>query len=301
MTMKKILIGVGLTAILAGCNAGQEQMDNEQSADHQTVQSSAEVNSGNDAYAVIDNDLEEDVNDQNNDQNNASGNESEDANASNENGSGNIHEFELDLEFANGEEWEYEYEFQGEAEIEKENGESVNIEGQEAVQEIEILLSAVHIQADRTPEDMMNEVLQELNIKLEDIVEFDIEVEYETDEKVKFKYERAAGSDDKTVHDFSLDLEFFNGEEWEFDYERDDQEAEIERENGEETKVTGQDAMTEINALLDSISIRMDRSIEDMKLEVLDSLGLDPETVKEFDLDIEYVDHEEINIEHDLS
>lgn len=289
--MKKTMIGLGAMLTLTACNTEADSLSSGNTVDNQEANEPVEVNQTN----------ENEGNSHESTDQSSDSNETKTQNSSTDWSSLTVHEFDLDLEFESGEEWEYEYERQDEAEIERENGESVEIHGEEAVQEIEALIAAIQISSDRTPQEMMNEVLEELQLNPEEIVEFDIDVEYDNDETVKFKYERLSGSEDKTVHDFSLDLEFFNSEEWAFDYERDDQEAEVERENGEETKITGPEAMEIIETLLSKIDIRMDRTIEEMKIEVLRALDLNPEDIKEFDLDIEYADDEEINIEHDLS
>ncbi|TVP84041.1 MAG: hypothetical protein EA344_07815, partial [Alkalicoccus sp.] len=60
----------------------------------------------------------------------------------------------------------------------------------------------------------------------------------------------------------------------------------MERRDGSETE--GAQAIEEIEALLAGITISMDRSISDMKQEVLNELDIEEDEVEDFDLDIEY-------------
>ncbi|WP_252315773.1 YusW family protein [Sinobaca sp. H24] len=66
-----------------------------------------------------------------------------------------------------------------------------------------------------------------------------------------------------------------------------------------EREIEGQEAVSEAEALLDNISITMDRSIDEMKQEVLDELDLNEEDVQDFDIDVEYENGESVKFKHD--
>lgn len=290
MIMKKVLFGLSACVLLAACNTEGQQVN-------------TQANSSNEEADVIVDESDSNVTGESEESNDTNGSENDNgsSNETEQNEDLSVYEFDLDIEWNNGAKWEYDYEQNDEAEIERENGQKEEVKGEEAREEIEELLGAITVTADRSPEEMMHEILDVLDIDGSEIKDFDIEVEYNNGEKVAFGHEIAGSSEDKTVRDFDLNIDFLNDEDWEFEYERNQQKAEIERDNGEEVKVTGEEAMTEMEELLASITISTDRTILEMKQEVLEALGVDESEVDEFDLDIEYEDGEEIKIKHDIS
>lgn len=82
--------------------------------------------------------------------------------------------------------------------------------------------------------------------------------------------------------------------EWEYDYEVGD-DAEVKKDGDSRS-----DAQDEIEALIDSIDISVDRSFDDMISEVLDHLEINESDVQELDLEIEYDNDTKIKLKFDL-
>ncbi|WP_375537243.1 YusW family protein [Alteribacillus sp. HJP-4] len=209
-----------------------------------------------------------------------------------------VYEFDLDLELTDDEEWEYKYERDDSAEIER--GDGKDLKGSQAEEEIEALLGAAVITADRPFSEIKSEVLGELGLQEVDVKEFELEIKYDGGEKLEVDHKPKRAEENKSVHEFDLDIEFTNKEQWEYEYERDDNEAEIER-DGSESSVTGTEAHEEIEAILGSIDISTDRSIEEMRAEVLEAVNAEEEEVKKIDVDIDFQDGEKIKFKQDLS
>ncbi|WP_027963681.1 YusW family protein [Halalkalibacillus halophilus] len=208
-----------------------------------------------------------------------------------------VHEFDLQIEFTDDTEWEYEYERNDmeDTEIEKDGKETVK--GEAAAEEIESLMAEFNITTDRTLVEMKEEVLAALNLSQDEVEDFDLEIKFESGEEIVFDHESVQNENQGNVREFDMDIDFFSGDDWEYEYEADDQEAEIERGNEE---IEGSAAMTEIEELLSNISITMDRSIQEMKQEVLNALDVNEDDVKDFDIDVEYENGETVKFKHDV-
>ncbi|WP_252315022.1 YusW family protein [Sinobaca sp. H24] len=102
---------------------------------------------------------------------------------------GTARQLDMDIELTNGGSWEYDYEAD-EPEAEIEQGDGREIEGEEAVSEAEALLDNISITMDYSIDEMKQEVLDELELNEEDVQDFDIDVEYENGESVKFKHDK---------------------------------------------------------------------------------------------------------------
>lgn len=208
-----------------------------------------------------------------------------------------IREFELDLEFTNDRDWEYDYESDGEASIER-DGEG-DLSGQEAQDEFMKLFQAVQFSSGRALEDIKREVLEAVGAEPSEVRDFELNVKFDSGEEIEFDHDARNGNGNGEVDEFSLDLEFTDGQDASYEYESDDREAEIERRDGSESE--GPQALEEMEQLLGQITVSVERSIDDIKAEVLDALAIDPAEVDDFDLEISYRGGEEIKITHDLN
>ncbi|MFC4714373.1 YusW family protein [Planococcus dechangensis] len=207
-----------------------------------------------------------------------------------------IREFDLDLEFGNDRDWDFDYDEDGEARIERDGSE--NLSGEAARDEFTRLFQSVQFTTDRPLEEIKREVLEVVGAQASDVRDFELDVKFETNEEIEIDHDARNANNSTEVDEFSLDLEFVGGGEASYEYESDEREAEIERRNGSEIE-DGQ-AVEEMERLLGQISITMDRSIDDMKAEVLEALSIDPAEVEDFDLEISYRGGEEIKFAHDL-
>ncbi|HSI66754.1 MAG TPA: YusW family protein, partial [Planococcus sp. (in: firmicutes)] len=201
-------------------------------------------------------------------------------------GSQNIKEFDLELEFFNGDEWDYDYEKGDLDDTEIERSGQSTIKGQEAADEIETLLAQVEINTSRQLSEVKEDLLNAIGVAVEEIEDFEMEIQYDSGEKIEIDHDMSGAGNQGAVREFDLDIEFVSGDDLEYDFERDGREAEIERRDGSE--VEGSAAFEEIEALLSDISITMDRSIQEMKEEVFASIGILEADVEEIDLEIKY-------------
>lgn len=100
------------------------------------------------------------------------------------------------------------------------------------------------------------------------------------------------------IKEFELNIELLTNEEWDYDFDREDQEAEIEHENGSDTKKSGREAFQEIEALLAAIKIDHERSINEMIDELVDYLALNREDLEKIDLALETYSGEELGFKY---
>lgn len=96
-----------------------------------------------------------------------------------------------------------------------------------------------------------------------------------------FKY------DSEEVNLFELQIELLSNEEWSYEFNRSNQKAKIEHENGAESEKSGEEVFSEIEELLTSIQIDHERSINDMINQILDYLNISRDDLKEIDVYIE--------------
>lgn len=164
----------------------------------------------------------------------------------------NIREFELEIELLDGQEVEYQYMSNG-----NNRDEAIN------------LLESIEVNLDRSLNEMMDEVLESLDMERGQVKEFELQLEFSDSKEIDFKYKREEGSGNKTVKDYELDVDFWDGSEKEYD---DDQ------------------------GLMDALNISMDSMIGEIADKIFDYLDLNPGDVKEFDLDIDYSDDSEIDV-----
>ena len=98
----------------------------------------------------------------------------------------NVKEFDLEIEFTDGSEWNFEYELNEDYEIEGRE----NLEGEEARNRIEDLISALDISMDSSIREIQDSLFNHLDIDLDQVDQFDLDIEYvdgaEIDVKVHY-------------------------------------------------------------------------------------------------------------------
>lgn len=204
----------------------------------------------------------------------------------------NIEEFKLTIELVNGMEYDYDFDrSDDEAKVEIENGEEINLTGEEAWDKILELLDNTEISLERSLNDMMDEILAHLDISRDELDEFELELEFLDSKEIDFKYDREERAENKEMQEFSLEIYFPDDKKWEFDYELNDEYEIRERENYE-----GEEARSRIEDLIAALNLSMDSTIKEVQDNILDHLDLNLEDIKEFDLDMEYVDGGEIDV-----
>lgn len=101
---------------------------------------------------------------------------------------------DLEIELINGEELEYELDRTAKtAKVESENGGKKVIEGEEATQTIEALLSVLKIDLDQPIAAMVSQILEHLRIPPEMLKEIDFEIELSEGVEIGFKYQVGVG------------------------------------------------------------------------------------------------------------
>ncbi|WP_096438375.1 YusW family protein [Alteribacter populi] len=100
-------------------------------------------------------------------------------------------DFELDVEYNHGD-YEVEYEYNNgnpEAEIDDtRQGETISMEGQEALEELESPLTSLEITSDMNHEEVIDATIEAFDLE-EDYLEFEIEVEYFDDTEAEVEDE----------------------------------------------------------------------------------------------------------------
>jgi len=116
-----------------------------------------------------------------------------------------------------------------------------------------------------------------------------------TDDQLNFIY------NPEEVNHFELHIELLTSEEWSYDFDRDDQEAEIEYENGSDTERQGEEVFQEIENLLTAIEINHERPISAMIDDVLDVLEINQDELEEIDLEIETMAGEKLGFKYHIA
>ncbi|GAK02752.1 hypothetical protein JCM19037_1008 [Geomicrobium sp. JCM 19037] len=169
--MKKIILCTTMMVMLTACGTGMDETD-----------TNGNGNGGTDGAETSEEPTDMSMNLSNPNSrvdNNESGNGE---NAMNENGSAydrGVVELEIDIEFQNGEDWEYDYENQNtnvKADVEK--GEQ-DLEGDEAIEEVENLLKNVELHGDQGSEEMVQEVVNALDLEDGDLYKVELYIEFE--------------------------------------------------------------------------------------------------------------------------
>jgi hypothetical protein len=210
-----------------------------------------------------------------------------------------VRELDLEIELINGEELEYELDRTAKtAKVESENGGKKVIEGEEATQTIEALLSVLKIDLDQPIAAMVSQILEHLRIPPEMLKEIDFEIELSEGVEIGFKYQVGVGERAGTINKFEMDIKFRSGQEWEYDYDVDDLDFEIEY--GDGVRLRGAEARQEIEYVLSSMTIEPERSIGEVKAQCIAVLELDEADIREWDCEIEYSNGETIKVKHDV-
>ncbi|MBT2583405.1 YusW family protein [Planococcus sp. ISL-109] len=287
--MKKMTLGMAAVLFLSACGAGDEATETTGTATESGAEQQVTTDAVNGDDDTVEDDSADDADSEETVENDSSASESSAQ-------TGVIREFDLDLEFTDDRDWEFDYDDDGKAGIERDGDE--NLSGQAAHDEFARLFQAVRFSTDRPLEEIKREVLEAVGAEQAGAREFELDVKFDSGEEIEIDHDTENGATSGEVDEFSVDLEFVGGGEASYEYESDEREAEIERRDGSESE-NGQ-AVEEMEQLLGQISITMDRSIDDMKAEVLKALSIDASEVEDFELEISYRGGEEIKFAHDL-
>ncbi|NJP36101.1 YusW family protein [Alkalicoccus luteus] len=304
--MKKVMTGLAAVTLLTACG-GLNSVEPEQNTSTAGQENEVETEINDPAADSSDeNEAVNEENEENQAETNTETNEDNTADQENnetageeESAAADVIEFDLHIEFLDDTEWEYEFERNDLDDTEVERDGEETLTGEAAAAEIETLLAELDMTTDRPLEEMIQEVLEAAGAPLDEVDDVDVEVKYADGEEIVIDHEgRQQSGDLGSVREFDLDIDFFNGEDLEYEYETDGPEGEIERRDGSETE--GPEAVEEIEELLGSISITMDRTIAEMKQEVLAELDIEEDEVEDFDIDVEYENGQTIKFKHDV-
>lgn len=191
-----------------------------------------------------------------------------------------VKELDLEIELLSGKELEYDFDRDHDD------------------KEMKELLSVIEINLDKPIDKMIEEILNHLEIKGEDLEEIDFEIKMYSGEKIGFKYHVGKGNKTGTIDDFDMDIKFASGAEWEYEYELEDEEFKIEY--SDSTNLHGKEAQTEIERILSEVIIGLDHSISEMKKDFLSTIDVNEDDIREWDFEVEYVTGEKIQVEHDI-
>ncbi|MBM7542649.1 YusW family protein [Amphibacillus cookii] len=100
----------------------------------------------------------------------------------------NIFMFELDIAFDNGEELDYYFDgLANQVEVEQRDGSELN--GDDALAATEILLNQMNVATDQSINAIKRDILDIIDIDGDEVVKFELEVEFETKQAIKIKHE----------------------------------------------------------------------------------------------------------------
>ncbi|MDE4084293.1 YusW family protein [Planococcus maritimus] len=283
--MKKMTVGMAAVILLAGCGTGQETSETTPADTENAMQQQGDATNG-DSNATQGESAE---------QADSAEKAAKDDQAASPAASGEIREFDLDLEFTDDREWEFDYD-RNQASIERDSGDRLS--GQQAQDEFAQLFQAIQFSTARPLDEIKREVLEAVNAEQADVRDFELDVKFDSGEEMEIDHDVRNGGTSEELDEFSLDLTFVGGGEASYDFESDEREAEIERRDGSESEGAG--ALEEMEQLISQVNITMDRSIDDMKAEVLQALAIDAAEVEDFDLEVDYRGSEEIKFSHDM-
>ncbi len=283
--MKKMTVGMAAVILLAGCGTGQETSETTTADTENATQQQVDATNGNSDKAQ----------EESTDQAESSGQAAQDKQTASSAASSEIREFDLDLKFTDDRKWEFDYD-RKQASIERDSGDRLS--GQQAQDEFAQLFQAIQFSTARPLDEIKREVLEAVNAEQADVRDFELDVKFDSGEEMEIDHDMRNGGTSEELDEFSLDLTFVGGGEASYDFESNEREAEIERRDGSESEGAG--ALEEMEQLIGQVNITMDRSVDDMKAEVLQALAIDAAEVEDFDLEVDYRGGEEIKFSHDM-
>lgn len=283
--MKKMTAGMAAVILLAGCGTAQDTSQTTTADTENATQQQTDATNGDSGKAQGASTEQADSAEKE-----AKANQSASPAAN-----GEIREFDLDLKFTDDREWEFDYD-RNEASIERDSGDRLS--GQQAQDEFAQLFQAIQFSTERPLEDIKREVLEAVNAEQEGVRDFEMDVKFDSGEEMEINHDVRNGETSEELNEFSLELKFVDGGESSYDFESDEREAEIERRDGSENE--GAAALEEMEQLLNQVNITTDRSIDDMKAEVLQALSIDAGEVEDFELEVDYRGGEELKFSHDM-
>ena len=101
------------------------------------------------------------------------------------------------------------------------------------------------------------------------------------------------------IEEFDLDIELENGHEIDYSFDRSENEAEVQRDDGQEIDLTGEVAKNQVFELIDKIDISYDDPLNVMIDKVLEYLNISRENINEFEVEVEFLDSKEIDFKYD--
>lgn len=101
------------------------------------------------------------------------------------------------------------------------------------------------------------------------------------------------------IEDFELEIELINDDEIDYDFDRSDNEAKVERDDGQELYLTGDEARDKVFELIDNIHISYDEPLNDMMDEVLEYLNISRDDIDDFEVEVEFLESKEIDFKYD--
>lgn len=204
----------------------------------------------------------------------------------------NVEVFELDIERTDDKDIEYKFHKGQDKAMVKREDTNINLNGDEAKTEVMNLLGQINVNVDRPLKEMMDEILEAIGISATDIENFDVELTQNDGKKLDFQYDREENAENREVDEFNLEIHLTDGTNIDYDYEINDEYSIEGRES-----LKGDEAKQRIEALMNAMNVSMDRSIRELQDAALAELGITMDEVKKFDVDVEYADGAEINVE----
>jgi hypothetical protein len=225
-----------------------------------------------------------------------------------------ILEFKVEAEMKNDQKIELKYKNKKgktEAKIEMESEENeTKIKGDEALQEMETLMTSIGLSPEISKEDLLNQVLTALNITQEDLKELEIKVTFANGKKIEIEIElehEGETEDDKDqeegylgIQEFKLDVKLIDSTKVKVSYknEKGKVKAEFTREN-ESGKESAQDDEAQLLAeiLLDELALTSDMEISEATERILAALSVTEDQIEELKFEAKFTNGQELEVE----
>jgi hypothetical protein len=232
-------------------------------------------------------------------------------------------EFKVEAEMKNDQKIELKYKNKKgktEAKIEtKSEGNEVKTDGDQALQEMEELMTSIGLSPEISKEDLLSQVLTALNITQEDIEELEIKVTFANGKKIEIELEyddergdskeeddEDESKDDEEgegylgIREFKLDAKLIDSTKVKLSYksEKGEVKAEVirEDESGKES-AKNEEAALLIEILLNELELTSDMDDSEATKRVLASLDLTEDQIEELAMEVKFTDGQELEIE----
>jgi hypothetical protein len=232
-------------------------------------------------------------------------------------------EFKVEAEMTNDEKIELKYKnkkgkIKAKIETESEDNE-VKIEGDQAIQEMEALMTSIGLSPEMSEEDLLSQVLAALDSAQEDIQELEVKVTFANGKKIEIQLEndneREDGKEEDDedeskdeeegegylgIREFKLDAKLMDSTKimYSFKSEKGKMKAEVIREgqSGKES-AKGEEAVLLVEVLLNELALTSDMDSSEATGRVLAFLGLTEDQIEELKIDVNFTDGQELEIE----